>query len=238
MKIRQKMKTLVFATVLAFSSVNGVHASGIPVYDGAQFANSVKQLVEMANQLANMKAQLKQAQQQYAALVGSRNFGAILNNPALKNALPENWQNVHENIQKGGYKGLDGTAKALADAAKLVDRCAYLKNEAAKHSCEAQAVQSAQVKSDISKALEAAQKRLDQIEGLMNQINRTQDPKAIAELQARIAIEQAMIQNENTRLQMYQIMSQANEKMLAEQQKAVRHEANQKWGMKKSSFLK
>ena len=158
-------------------------------------------------------------------MVGSRNFGAILNNPALKNALPENWQTVHNNIQKGGYKGLDGTAKALADAAKLVDRCAYLKNEASKQACEAQAVQSAQVKSDITKALEAAQKRLDQIEGLMNQINRTQDPKAIAELQARIGIEQAMIQNETTRLQMYQIMNQANEKMIAEQRKNARRDA-------------
>lgn len=225
MKIRQKMKMLTLATVIAFSSVNGVHAGGIPVYDGAQFTNSVKQLAEMANQLANMKAQLKQAQQQYSALVGSRNLGAILNNPALKNALPENWQTVHDNIQKGGYKGLDGTAKALADAAKLVDRCAYLKNETSKQSCEAQAVQSAQVKADISRALDAAQKRLDQIEGLMNQINRTQDPKAIAELQARIGIEQAMIQNESTRLQMYQIMSQANEKMIAEQRKNARRDA-------------
>ena len=107
-----------------------------------------------------------------------------------------------------------------------------------KKACEAQAVQAAQTKSHIGKALETAQKRLNQIEGLMNQINRTQDPKAIAELQARIGIEQAMIQNESTRLQMYKMMSEANEKMLAEQAKANRATANQKWGMKQSSFLK
>lgn len=226
MNIRKKISTLTVAVAFVFSPVASVAvASGIPTYDGAAMANAVKQLIEMANQLNNMKAQLQQQITEYKALTGSRNFGAILNNPELRSALPSDWQQVYDNIQKGGYKGLDGTAQAIADAAKLTEKCQYLKNGESKKACEAQAVQAAQTKSHIGKALEAAQKRLNQIEGLMTQINRTQDPKAIAELQARIGIEQAMIQNESTRLQMYKMMSEANEKMLAEQRKNSRRSA-------------
>lgn len=237
MNIRKKISTLTVAVAFVFSPVASVAvASGIPTFDGAAMENAVKQLIEMANQLKNMKAQLQQQITEYKALTGSRNFGAILNNPELRSALPSDWQQVYDNIQKGGYKGLDGTAQAIADAAKLTEKCQYLKNGDSKKACEAQAVQAAQTKSHIGKALEAAQKRLNQIEGLMNQINRTQDPKAIAELQARIGIEQAMIQNESTRLQMYKMMSEANEKILAEQESNAVIEANKKWGKQEIKF--
>lgn len=225
MNIHKKLSTFTVAVALVFSPVASSVAGGIPVYDGVAMGNALKQLVEMTNQLNNMKAQLQQQITEYKALTGSRNFGAILNNPELRSALPSDWQQVYDNIQKGGYKGLDGTAQAIADAAKLTEKCQYLKSGDSKRACEAQAVQAAQTKSHIGKALEAAQKRLNQIEGLMNQINRTQDPKAIAELQARIGIEQAMIQNESTRLQMYKMMAEANEKMLVEQRKNSRRSA-------------
>lgn len=224
MNIRKKFNTLVVATVFAFSTTGSL-ATGIPVVDGTAAANHVIQFAEILNQLNTMKSQLEQQVTSYKALTGSRNFGAILNNPELRSALPSDWQQVYDNIQKGGYKGLDGTAQAIADAAKLTDKCKYLKNADSKSACEAQAVQAAQTKSHIGKALEAAQKRLNQIESLMHQINRTPDPKAIAELQARISIEQAMIQNENTRLQMYKMMAEANEKMLVEQRKNSRRSA-------------
>lgn len=56
----------------------------------------------------------------------------------------------------------------------------------------------------------------------MTEINRTSDPKAIAELSARIQAEQALIQNEQIKLAMYQESSKA-EKQLLDQQK---HEAD------------
>ncbi len=47
----------------------------------------------------------------------------------------------------------------------------------------------------------------------MAKINGTPDPKAIAELQGRIAAEQAMIQNEQTKLQMYQMVAAAEDRL-------------------------
>src|SRR5690606_39533596 len=58
--------------------------------------------------------------------------------------------------------------------------------------CEARAVKGAQDKAFALDAYDAARDRLNQIDQLMGRINTTQDPKDIAELQGRIAAEQAM----------------------------------------------
>lgn len=172
------MKINKFLLLLAFATPSLVNASGIPVVDlnAAQqrASNHLKEMAEYAKQLSEMKAQLDQAKMQYKSLTGTRNLGDLLNNPLLASHLPKEWQQVHESIRKGGYQGLDGTAKALADASKLISHCTYLKSVAEKQNCEAQAVQSAQVKSDLTKAFDAASKRLEQIEGLMKHINLTQ----------------------------------------------------------------
>ncbi|MPN49131.1 Type IV secretion system protein virB5 [bioreactor metagenome] len=55
----------------------------------------------------------------------------------------------------------------------------------------------------------------------MAKINDTPDPKAIAELQGRIAAEQAMIQNEQTKLQLYAMVAQAEDKIQQQQQREL-----------------
>lgn len=227
MKFAKKTVIAVLTASLAFSSVTS--QAGIPVTDiGAaqqRAQNFLQEMAEMGKQLTEMKAQLDQAKKQYQALTGSRNLGDILNNPAIRSALPADWQKVYDNIQRGGYKGLDGTAAAIADAAGLLNKCHNLTNEKSKNSCESQAVQTAQMKSDLNNAFKAAELRLQQIEGLMGKINSATDPKAIADLQARIQIEQAKIQNEQTRIQMYKMMQEENEKLLIQQRAEARSNA-------------
>lgn len=53
----------------------------------------------------------------------------------------------------------------------------------------------------------------------MDEISRTQDQKAIEELQARIAGEQAAIQNETTKLQMIAQLRQAEQALISEQRR-------------------
>jgi type IV secretion system protein VirB5 len=67
-------------------------------------------------------------------------------------------------------------------------------------------------------AYEGLQGRMKQVDNLMAEIKNTPDPKSIAELQARIAIEQAYIQNEMTKLQLVSQL-QRSEQQLIEQQK-------------------
>lgn len=56
-------------------------------------------------------------------------------------------------------------------------------------------------------------KRLNNIQGLMAQINSTKDIKAAADLQSRITAEQAIIQNNQTKLDMMSKMFELEEKV-------------------------
>jgi type IV secretion system protein VirB5 len=58
---------------------------------------------------------------------------------------------------------------------------------------------------------------LSQIEALMRQIDETEDPKAIQEIIARIGAEQAAIQNEQTKLSLFRMIADAQEKMVQQQ---------------------
>ena len=67
-------------------------------------------------------------------------------------------------------------------------------------------------------AYQGVQERMKQVDNLMSEIKNTSDPKSIAELQARISIEQAYIQNETTKLQLVSQL-QRSEQQLIESQK-------------------
>ncbi len=206
----------------------------IPVTDAASIAtdvmNHIEDIAKFVEQIAQLKAQLEQMKQQYEALTGSRNLGAILNDPKYKNYLPSDWQEVYDSVRDDGYDGLSGSAKAIYDAAKKFDACERIQVSIEQTSCQARAVKGAQDKAFAVDAFDTAKDRLTQIEGLMNRINSTDDPKAIAEIQARIASEQAMIQNEATKLQMFQMIAAADEKIQRQQQHELNAKANARRG--------
>lgn len=199
----------------------------IPVTDVAAITESTIQhgenIAKWLEAIQKYQAQIDQMKQQYEALTGSRGFGDILNNPEYANYLPEEWQYVYRSVQNGGYEGLTGSAKAIRDANKLFDSCAVLTG-VDRTVCQRQASKAAQDKAFASGAFDKAKERWGQIAGLVGQINGTSDPKAIAELQARIAGEQAALQNEQTKLQMYQMIAAAEDRLIEQQQR----EANAK----------
>ena len=77
-------------------------------------------------------------------------------------------------------------------------------------------------------AYAAAQARLMNIQGLMSQINNTTDAKSVAELGSRIQVEQAMIQNEQTKLKLFKMLSDIEKELITQQ----KHEID----MKRSSL--
>lgn len=221
-----KFKKFSLAIVAALSlGVSAPSMAQIPVTDAASIAtevmNHVEDIAKYVEQISQLKAQLDQMKQQYEALTGSRNLGAILNDPKFKSYLPADWQNVYDSVRTGGYSSLSGTAKAIYDAVKKYDSCEYLPKEDEKIACQARAVKAAQDKAFAVDAFDRSKERLTQIEQLMNRINSTDDPKAIAELQGRIASEQAMIQNEATKLQMFQMIAAAEDRINQQQEREL-----------------
>lgn len=197
----------------------------IPVTDGAAIKTSVQQQVEtMAKwklQYDQMVSQIDQMKQEYQSITGVRGLGDVLNNPALRDYLPDDWQGVYDSVKSGGYAGLSGRAGQVYNDNKIYDTCVNHADEQSRISCEAQAVKGAQDKAFALDAYDKAKERMGQIDALMQEINRTQDPKSIAELQGRIAAEQALIQNEQTKLQMYSMVASAEDRLQQQRQREI-----------------
>lgn len=89
----------------------------IPVTDGAsiaqQIAAQVETIAKWKMQYDQMTSQINQMKQQYESLTGSRGLGNILNNPALREYLPADWQGVYDAVKTGGYAGLSGRAQSI-----------------------------------------------------------------------------------------------------------------------------
>ncbi len=218
------MKTMLVTLMLA---IGGLFTASqamaqVPVTDVAlntqTVSNQVANIAKYVEMIQQYKTQIDQLKQQYDSLNGMRNLGQILDNPAFKNYLPTEWQDVYSRVQNGGYKGLTGTAALIKDANQLFDTC-KAKTGADKTLCERAASKAAQDKAFAEAAFDKAKGRLSQIEGLMAAINGTSDPKAIAELQARIAAEGAAIQNEQTKMQLFALASQAEDRLIQQQQR-------------------
>jgi len=228
------MKRTLFSITFALLS-STVLASGIPVIDGASISqnaqNQIETMLKWKLQYDQMVAQINQAEQQYKSLTGSRNLGQILNNPALRDYLPTEWQSVYDAVRRGGYNGLSGRGQTVYNDNKVFDMCANIKVSDDRKACEARAVKASQDKGFALDAFDAAKSRINQIDQLMQQINTTQDPKAIAELQGRIAAEQANIQNEQTKLQLYAMVAAAEEKV---QQQRLREVQAKTWSSRKA----
>lgn len=180
-------------------------------------AQSLKDYAVILDQLENMRQQYEQLQRDYESATGSRNLGNILKNPLLDNYIPDSWQDVERNIRRNGYEGLSGAAKALRNTSRVFDACEYIHDAQAKRTCAAKAVRPVQEQTYANQAYDKSAQRSEQIDALMDQINATTDPKSIAELNARITSELVMMQNEQTKLDMYMASAKA-EKALLEQQ--------------------
>ncbi len=213
--------------LLAISLVVGLSSfanAGIPVSvigDATATMNQIQTIAQWAKQLEEMKNQYDEMKRQYKAVTGSRGMGNIFNNPELRNYLPDDWKKTFDEMQRLGASGMSAGGKQLYDQSKIYDRCKSSKDAKMIALCEASSGHAAENLSNLTSAFDKAQSRIEQIQQLMSTINSTSDPKAIAELQARTQAENAMIQNEQSKIAMYSMISNAREQMRTEQMKQM-----------------
>jgi len=197
----------------------------MPVIDVTAIAKDIENHLETVAkwkiQYKQMVMQIDQMKQEYKSLTGSRGLGDILDDPRLRDYLPSNWQSVYDSMKTLGYASLRGRAKSIFEDNKIHDICANLGDSQERIHCEAQAVKAAQDKAFTVEAYDKSQLRLEQIDKLMAKINDTHDPKAISELQGRIAIEQTKIQNQKTQLQLYAIVAATEDRLQQQQQEEI-----------------
>lgn len=199
----------------------------ITVHDPANFirqAEILRQVTEQVNkateqiqkldaQLKQMKETFEQGKRQYDAITGYKNFGDLHHNPKLQQFLPQEWQGLYQATQNH-----ISALKGLMDTVRHEEKFTGSVEDMQKH-IESRMTQFAVTNKAVGlHAYQGLQMRMKQIDYLMGEIKNTKDPKSIAELQARIGIEQATIQNEVAKLQLMNQLQQA-EQQLIEQQK-------------------
>ena len=225
--MKKVVLTAAIAAILGVSSP--VMASGIPVFDGTRAADFIQQMKRMKEQLDTAQAQLAEAKRMYEAVTGTRGIGDLMRNSQLREYLPEDLQTVYDSANGGGYSGISGSITDILRDEKLSGSVDDMRDAILERSRNAAATD----KAVGLRAYEGAQQRLAQIEYLMDEINHTGDQKAIDELQARIAGEQAAIQNETTKLQMIAQLRQAEQALINEQRRErnIRILSSQNQGM-------
>ena len=187
----------------------GAYAQGIPVFDA-------QNVVQAIATVAQLEQEVQQEIQIYQSTVGTRGFGALLSNPVVANSLPSNWQGVYTAIQSGGYSGLTGSAQALRSASQIYN-CED-QTGIDQQVCQRALNKPFQDKAFGLQAYQTEMQELNQIQSLAQQIDVTQDPKGVAELQARIQAETTTVGNEMTKLQLFRMLAETEDRLVAEQQ--------------------
>lgn len=188
-------------------------AQGIPTFDESNLAQALLMVDHMKSQINNQLDQLERLESQERALSGSRGMGDLFNDPALRNYLPENWKGVYDQVKSGRYGGAE-FEQIYSEYGITTD------NEHAIAIYETDAANTAILRNSYQNTLA----RLNNIEGLLRNVDTTVDIKAAADLQNRIAVEQAIIQNEQNRLNL--MMRLAEAERTAQQEKARRYMAD------------
>jgi type IV secretion system protein VirB5 len=154
----------------------------------------VQQAKDMTAQVNELKKQYDTMKQEYDSISGIRNMGDLVNNPALRKYLPDDYQQ----ILQGGYS----SAQSLRDSARVSGFNDANPNSEASKALEKSGMQAAINEATAEDGYKQASKRFDDIQALLEQINQAPDQKTILDLQARIQVEQVMQQNEATKLAM------------------------------------
>jgi type IV secretion system protein VirB5 len=209
-------KKKIAASLLCLSSA--AYAQ-IPVTITASFpdtANQIQTMTQWANQYTQMVGQINQMKQQYVSITGNRGLGQIMNNPALRGYLPDQWAGIYDKVRGGTLPGISSAANSIFstegfDGAAVGGRKRQLDVMAAN-------------KAMTMQAYDATLARVSNINALMAKADTTMDTKAAADLQNRMAAENAMIQNEQIRLNLLAQL-QVAETQLANEQRAHEFDA-------------
>jgi len=196
-------------SLAAFTVTTTSHASGIPTVDAAAFAQLTQQLMTAKSQLETMTSALNNAKQQLAALTQSSGYGDLLNNAKdqLRSALPSSTNDL---LNGANSSALKSEIRSIFDEVNAPVNFQEDRQKLAVRALEVEAT----AKAINKRAYDSMTKRLQNIDALQAQINATKNPKEIAELQARINIEQANIQAEQTRIQLANKQLEAEKSLL------------------------
>jgi type IV secretion system protein VirB5 len=222
--LRRRLLSSIVACLLALTPMSAPQAIGIPVIDIAALTQLIQQMQYWLQQIQLMKNQLDQAQQAYRAVTGPRGMQNLLAG-SLRNYLPPDWNEMIGVINHASitYRGLAAQVQAVINANAVLSQGQLAALSPRQQQILAQGRQAAALLQVMSQAAyQNTSQRFGAIQQLIDAIGSAGDAKAIQDLQGRIAAEQAMLQNEQTKLQ---VLFQTAQAQQWAQQQRVREES-------------
>jgi len=204
------MKGLLLGTLSLLFLAPSAHAA-LPVFDTAAINQAVMQFQEMKRQYDMMKKQYDELMAVKNSVTGSYGTSLLMNgaeDAASRRPLPQTWQEVVE-LQKEGFYG-----ERLEHYSKLIPSIA---TKLLSNNDQDRDVVGYKMAKDHTQAAFAAteavynqlQKRLTTIEGLVGQIDKTQNVKEAMDLNSRIVAESGFVSLDLGRLNSTQLSLQA-----------------------------
>lgn len=196
--------------IAASSPPTGVFAQGVPVFDATGLAN---QKTQFAQEIAQLVKEYEQALQLYNSINGLTNMDEVvglLNDPDVREILGPDVQRVASafdvNLDELGT--LSETAQEVYDFASLdgVDTTA---DDFYRSELDRIKKQSGRSAATGERIIALSDERLEGLEGLRQKIGSVSTQKEMDALNARIAVEQAMLQNDSVRVQGMAMLQEA-----------------------------
>ena len=187
--------------LVTLSGAPAAHAQ-FAVIDVASLTQLISQLQTLEQQLATARGQLTQAQAEFQSMTGSRGMQQLLGG-TVRNYLPSDWSGVQGAVQgsAGGSAALSAEVRAARTAdTVLTDAQLAALGPAAGAQLQAVRGSAALLQGLTRQALANSSARFAAIQQLIDAIGSASDQKGVLELQARIAAEGGMLQNEHTKL--------------------------------------
>ena len=211
--MKHTIRMIAIGSCLGF--VQPVFAQGIPVIDAASLAQAVKQVESWQAQLQAMSKQYNQALKHFESLTGNRGFGDLLNDAGLQDYVPKDLGKTYQMLRESGQLTMSVGAKTMQQANAIYD-CAKAPDVT---KCQAAYGKVLQDTDNFNNAYDKAQKQTKQVQDLIGEISQTNDPKSIAELQARLQGEQAQLQNTSNQIRLMTLLAQQQDKITSQQQR-------------------
>lgn len=215
---KQVVLAVLGVVILAFGAPKPAQAQ-FAVIDVASIAQLIQEVQQLEQQVATAKSQLTQAQSAYAAITGNRGMQSLLSG-TNRNYLPTDWAQLAQ-VMTGAspaYPALAASTSSLVNSNAVLTPAQVATLSPAEQTQLTAARQNPALLAATSRAaLENSSGRFASLQQLISTIGTASDEKASLDLTARITAEQAMLQNESTKLQVLYQVAQAQEWTRAQQ---------------------
>lgn len=199
MKKFAKLTAAVAVCLAAHAPAHAITA----VIDAAVLTQAIQQVQAWAQQYQQMQAQISQLRQTQASMTGDRGMAGLLGNQN-RSYLPSNWNAAMTTLNQGGtsYGQLAAAAQQIKQAQSVLSQqeTSRMTPQMQQYLDQTRNLAASQQAIGQS-AYNTAAQRVNTLQALTNALNGATDPKAVLDLQARIASEQAALQNDGIQLQ-------------------------------------